>query len=189
MVAMRLLHVTHQYPPAIGGSEKYIADLSEELVRRGHQVDVFTSRSLDYHSWRNELGPHEVCNGVNVYRFRSMERRDVHWRMLHHGARRYWQTRATRHESLMFLGGGPLCPGMFRQLLVRAGDYDLVHLNCLVYAPAAYGYLAARRWAVPTIITPHAHSEQEVTYGLVTNARSCAAVTTFWPSRRPSATF
>ena len=34
-MAMRLLHVTQRYPPAIGGAEKYIADLSEELVRRG----------------------------------------------------------------------------------------------------------------------------------------------------------
>jgi len=163
---MRVLHVTHQYPPAIGGSERYIADLSEGLARRGHQVDVFTSRSLHYESWRNELGPFEARNRVNVYRFRSVQRRDFHWRMLHFGARHYWQTRARRYELLMFLGGGPLCPGMFWRLLAQAPRYDLIHLNCLVYAPVAYGYLAARRRGVPVIVTPHAHSEQEVTYGL-----------------------
>ena len=163
---MRVLHVTHQYPPAIGGSEKYIADLSEELVRRGHQVDVFTSRSLDYHTWRNELGPFEVQNGVNVYRFRSMQRREFHWRMLHYAARRYWRTRARRHGFLMFLGGGPLCPGMFRQILTQAACYDLIHLNCLVYAHVAYGYVAAQMRGVPVVLTPHAHMEQEVTYGI-----------------------
>jgi glycosyltransferase involved in cell wall biosynthesis len=163
---MRILHVTHQYPPAIGGSEKYIADLSEELVRRGHQVDVFTSRSLDYHTWRNELGPFEIRKGVNIHRFRSVQRRAYHWRMLHFGARRYWQTRARRHEMLMFLGGGPLCPTMFARLLADAPRYDLVHLNCLVYAPVAYGYAAARLRRVPVLVTPHAHREQEVTYGL-----------------------
>lgn len=163
---MRILHVTHQYPPAIGGSEKYIADLSEELVRRGHQVDVFTSRSLDYHTWRNELGPSEIRHGVGVFRFRSVRRRAFHWRMLHLGARRYWQTRALRHEMLMFLGGGPLCPTMFGKLLADAPKYDLVHLNCLVYAPVAYGYAAARLRRVPVLVTPHAHREQEVTYGL-----------------------
>ena len=160
---MRLLHVTHQYPPAIGGSEKYIADLSEELVRRGHKVDVFTSRSLDYQSWRNELDPFEKRNGVNVYRFRSLERRAVQWWMLHYGARKYWRTRARRHELLVFLGGGPLCPGMFARLVSQVSRYDLVHLNCLVYAPVAYGYAAARRLGVPTVLTPHAHPEQEVT--------------------------
>ena len=98
--AMRVLHITHQYPPAIGGSEKYIADLSEELVQRGHQVDVFTSRSLDYQSWRNELGPFEVRHGVGVSRFRSLQRRALQWRMLHFGISRYWRTRARRHDEI-----------------------------------------------------------------------------------------
>lgn len=163
---MRVLHVTHQYPPAIGGSEKYIADISEELVRRGHQVDVYTSRSLDYHSWRNELSPFEIREGVGVYRFRSVQRRKLHWEMLHFGLQRYWRDRARRYEPLIFLGGGPLCPGMFWQLMIRARDYDLIHLNCLVYAPAGYGYAAARQRGVPVVVTPHAHAEQEVTYGI-----------------------
>lgn len=163
---MRILHVTHQYPPAIGGSEKYIADLSEELIVRGHQVDVFTSRSVDYQTWRNDLDSFEVQNGVNVHRFRSVRRRAFHWHMLHFGARRYWQTHAMRHEALMFLGGGPLCPGMFWQLLTRVHEYDLVHLNCLVYSHVAYGYWAARWRRTPVIVTPHAHAGQEVTYNI-----------------------
>lgn len=163
---MRVLHVTHQYPPALGGSERYIADLSEELVRRGHQVDVYTSRSLDYHTWRNELAPFEVRNGVNVYRFRSVRRRRLHWRMLHFGARNYWRTHARGYELPIFLGGGPLCPGMFWRLLARVPRYDLVHLNCLVYAPVAYGYVAARMRGVPVMVTPHAHAEQAETYGI-----------------------
>ena len=161
---MRVLHVTHQYPPAIGGSERYIADISEELARRGHQVDVLTSRSLDYHSWRNELGPFEVRNGVNVRRFRSIRRHKYVWQLLKRGIEGYVRTRARRYEALFFLGGGPLCPGMFTWLLAHASRYDLVHLNCLVYAPAAYGYAAARLRGVPAVVTPHAHSEQEVTY-------------------------
>lgn len=161
---MRVLHVTHQYPPAIGGSERYIADLSEELVRRGHQVDVFASRSVDFHTWRNELQPFEVRNGVNVYRFRSVQRREAHWRMLHWSGRRYWQSRTWTYEPLLFLSGGPLCPGMFWQLLSRGARYDLIHLNCLVYAHVAYGYFAGHLRGVPLVLTPHTHAEQEVTY-------------------------
>ncbi len=163
---MRVLHVTHQYPPALGGSERYIADISEELVRRGHQVDVFTSRSLDFHTWCNELAPFEVRNGVNVHRFRSVQRRQAYWQVLHFGARRYWQSRARLYELLIFLGGGPLCPGMFWNLLSRGASYDLIHLNCLVYAPVAYGYAAARVRGVPVVTTPHAHAEQEITYNV-----------------------
>lgn len=163
---MRVLHVTHQYPPAIGGSEKYIADLSEELVSRGHQVDVFTSRSLDYHTWKNELGPREKVNGVNVYRFRSMRRTDFVWRVLHWSQSRYWRTRSRVYEPFILFGSGPSCPGMFAAMLSRLPQYDLAHLNCLVYSHVTYGYLAARWRDVPVIVTPHVHTNQEVTYGI-----------------------
>lgn len=163
---MRLLHVTHQYPPAIGGSEKYIADISEELAARGHQVDVFTSRSRDYRSWRNELPGFEHRAGVNVYRFRSLRRREYVWRILHFGLWHYWQTRARRWEPFIFFGGGPLSPGMFWQIILRGRQYDLIHLNCLVYAHVAYGYWAARLLNLPVVVTPHAHAEQETTYNI-----------------------
>ena len=163
---MRFLHVTHQYPPAIGGSEKYIADLSEEMVRRGHEVDVFTSRALDFHTWENELSPFEQLNGVNVYRFRAMQRRPWVWRVLHFGLRNYWRTRARRYEPFIFFGGGPLSPGMAWTMLTQGRDYDLIHLNCLVYGHVAYGYWIARRLGVPVVVTPHAHAAQEESYNI-----------------------
>lgn len=163
---MHVLHVTHQYPPAIGGSERYIADLSEELAARGHQVDVFTSRSLDYHTWKSELGPYEHVNGVNVYRFRSMRRTWFVWRVLRWSLGHYWKTHSRWAEPFILFGGGPLCPGMFASLLSRLPRYDLVHLNCLVYSHVIYGYLAARWRNVPVVVTPHAHIGQEATYGV-----------------------
>jgi glycosyltransferase involved in cell wall biosynthesis len=163
---MRLLHVTQRYPPAIGGAENYIADLSEELVRRGHQVDVLTSRALDFHTWRNELPPFERLNGVNVYRFRSIQRREWVWKVLHFGLRNYWRTWSRRYEPFILFGGGPISPGMFWAMLMRGRRYDLFHLNCLVYSHVAYGYWAARRLNVPVVVTPHAHAGQEVTYNI-----------------------
>lgn len=163
---MRVLHVTHQYAPALGGAEKYMVDLSEELARRGHQVDVMTSRALDFHTWRNELPAFERRNGVDVYRFRSLRRRDWVWAVLNFGLRRYWPRRRRRYEPLIFFGGGPLAPGLLWAMLTRRHRYDLIHLNCLVYGHVAYGYWAARRRGIPVVVTPHAHASQEVTYNL-----------------------
>ncbi len=163
---MRILHVTHQYPPAIGGSERYIADLSEELVARGHQVDVFTSRSLDYNTWKNELPARGHVNGVNVYRFRSMRRTKLVWAVLHWSLDRYWATGARGYEPLILFGGGPLCLGMLRGILAGGRRYDLVHLNCLVYSHVWYGYWAARQVGLPVVLTPHVHAEQKATYAL-----------------------
>ena len=163
---MRFLHVSHQYPPAIGGSEKYIADLSEALAARGHQVDVFTTRATDYHSWRSELPPFERRNGVAVYRFNSFRRRGYMWRMLHFGLRNYWRTRSARYEPFIFWGGGPNSMGMVWAMWQRAKQYDLIHLNCLVYTHVVYGYWIAKKLGLPVVVTPHAHIEQEQTYNI-----------------------
>ena len=163
---MRVLHVTHQYPPAIGGAERYIADLSKDLVRRGHQVDVFTSRARNYRTWRNELSGYERQNGVSVYRFRSLERRAWVWHMLRWGLQGYQHSRSKMYQPFIFLGSGPLCPGMFGAMMNRCHEYDLVHLSCIVYSHVAYGFAAARRRRVPVVVTPHAHIEQPHTYGI-----------------------
>jgi glycosyltransferase involved in cell wall biosynthesis len=161
---MRLLHVTHQYRPAVGGAEQYIVNLSEELARRGHRVTVFTSRSLDYRSWRNELPTSESLDGVSVHRFSGFARGARTWRMLDYGYRHYWRTRSRLYEPLIFLGNGPVCPGLFWTLLRQADNYDVVHINNLHYAHAATAYAAARWRRLPVVITPHIHTEQPVTY-------------------------
>lgn len=161
---MRPLHVTHQYRPAIGGAERYMTDLSEELVRRGHHVVVYTSRSTDYVTWHSTLPPLEQLDGVEVYRFSSLVRRGYTWRALDFGLRNYRRTRARRYEPFILLGNGPLCPGLFFNLLRHGRRFDLVHLNSLHYAHTAYGYLAARLRGLPVVVTPHVHMEQDETY-------------------------
>src|SRR5262245_53407802 len=118
---MRVLHVTHQYYPAIGGAEQYITDLSEALASRGHRVDVFTRCSRDYHTWRSALPSFEQINGVNVYRFRSIERRAHTWLLLRWGNDHYWQAKSRLFEPLIFYGNGPICPQMFLAILRYAG--------------------------------------------------------------------
>jgi glycosyltransferase involved in cell wall biosynthesis len=161
---MRLLHVTHQYRPAIGGAEKYIINLSEELARRGHQVDVFTSRSVDYRTWRNELPRSEQLDGVNVHRFNSLPRTRLTWRALRYGLENYWRAGAHRYEPFIFYGNGPVCPAMFTAILRHAHRYDLMHINNLHYAHALIAHTAGRLRGLPIIITPHVHAEQKETH-------------------------
>lgn len=163
-MTLRLLHVTHQYHPAIGGAERYITDLSEALVRRGHHVDVFTTRSRDFHTWRSELPVFETINGVNVHRFPSWVRGPGAWRLLGHGLRGYAQSRSPLFEPLVFFGNGPVSPQLFWAILRGARRYDLVHINQLHYAHAWTAYQAARLRNLPIVVTPHIHVEQPQTY-------------------------
>lgn len=65
---MRILMLTQFYPPVIGGEERHVANLSRELVSRGHEVSVATLRHHD-------LPEFELLQGVRLHRVRgSMQR-------------------------------------------------------------------------------------------------------------------
>ena len=63
---MKILQVIRQYHPAIGGAERFVADLSIRLAARGHQVEVVTLNKR----WRDglRLPDHEIINGIPVHR-------------------------------------------------------------------------------------------------------------------------
>jgi glycosyltransferase involved in cell wall biosynthesis len=161
---MRLLHVTHQYRPAIGGAEQHITAISEELVQRGHHVTVATSRSRDYLTWKNELPAGEVLSGVHVRRFRSATRGEKTLHLQDWAYTRYWKGRARCLEPIIFWCNGPVCPGLFGHVLREGPNYDLVHINHLHFAHAALAFHAARRRRLPIVTTPHIHLDQALTY-------------------------
>lgn len=60
---MKLIHVTPFFLPYFGGIEYYIYYVSRELVKRGHSVSVYTSRTTP------NLPEREYMDGVLVRRF------------------------------------------------------------------------------------------------------------------------
>ena len=64
---MRILHITPDYYPAMGGGEIHIKELSERLARRGHDVTVLALNSRGL-SDGSRLRPREVVNRVKVVR-------------------------------------------------------------------------------------------------------------------------
>lgn len=60
---MRIAEVTPRYHPYIGGVETVVKQISEEMIKQGHQVDALTIDPLNNNP---EL---EVINGVTVRRF------------------------------------------------------------------------------------------------------------------------
>jgi glycosyltransferase involved in cell wall biosynthesis len=163
---MRLLHVTHQYWPAIGGSEKYITDVSEALARRGHDINVITTRSRDYLTWTNSLPRAERSGGVSVRRFDSLRRSPRILRMMEWGFGHYWRRMQRRYEPFIFLGSGPISPGLYGAVRSQASGHDVVHINQLHYSHAYTAFVAARAAGRPIVLTPHLHAEQRETWDI-----------------------
>lgn len=62
---MRILMLTQFYRPINGGEERYVRDLSRELVARGHDVAVATL-------WQEGTPAFEDDGGVRIYRMRGL---------------------------------------------------------------------------------------------------------------------
>ncbi|WP_135854429.1 glycosyltransferase family 4 protein [Halorussus salinus] len=62
---MKILQVTPRYPPHTGGVETHVAEISERLAARGHDVTVFAADADE------ELPRRETRDGVRVRRFRG----------------------------------------------------------------------------------------------------------------------
>ncbi|MER3513402.1 MAG: glycosyltransferase family 1 protein [Chloroflexota bacterium] len=72
---MRILHVVQRYWPGVGGAEKHLQEISERLVRDGHEVTVYTTDAGDFqYLWDGRKTSletlEEVHNGVTIRRFR-----------------------------------------------------------------------------------------------------------------------
>ena len=70
---MRILMPTIYFPPRIGGIENHVYYLARELVRRGHSVDIVTTRT-------EKASPaSETMDGIRVERIHSFGKHPVGW--------------------------------------------------------------------------------------------------------------
>lgn len=169
---MRILSVIHQYPPAIGGSETLCALLSEELVRRGHVVEVATTRSKDINSLEPVLPKRECINGVDVYRYRCAQRSRATWHLLAMGNRLRQTWLALAGEALVIAGTGPIAPGIVKHIVANHKRYDLIHVQTLPFAHVACSVIASRMMGIRTAVTPHIHIEHPNDFDLALSRRA-----------------
>ena len=130
---MRILYAVHGYKPAyrIGGPILSVSATAENLVRKGHQVTVFTTNSnLDQDLDVPVDRPIDV-NGVEVWYFR---RKDV--------IQQYLPFVPYLSKSIGFL----YCPRMKAELARHVPRVDVVHTHQPFIYPT---YAAAQRLSSP----------------------------------------
>lgn len=114
------------YPPRTGGIESQVGDLARQLVRAGHEVEVFTATS----GAKGEHGGHvEVVDGIRVHRM------------------------GLRLPGGIPVN--PLAPPEVRARL-RHSAFDVVHVHLGVVSPFAWDMARmATGMGVPTALTFH----------------------------------
>jgi glycosyltransferase involved in cell wall biosynthesis len=125
---LRILHIVPTYYPAVryGGPIRSVHGLAAALVRRGHEVHVYTT-SVD---GDKDLEVRSDCavdmDGVSVSYFHVPMLRRLFW-----------------------------APALERRLRESVGDFDIVHLHSVFLWPTWAAARAARRAGVPYVVTPH----------------------------------
>src|SRR5215470_13448860 len=131
---MRLIELTDMYPPVIGGLERFVALLSEELARRGHEVHVVTSAVPG-------APAAETSAGVTVHRFPLLYQRMA--------------PRLSRDAARPFHPPAP--DPLFRRSLaevVLEVKPDVIH----AHAWSVFSCLARTFPRVPVMVTAHDYS-------------------------------
>ena len=124
---MKILQVIAAFYPAqaYGGTVEVAYRLSKELVRRGHEVTVYTSDSLDkYHRQKSRVSE---IDGIKIYYFKTLNNRLA------------WTHR------LIFT------PGILPQLRREINSFDIVHLHSYYTFLNIATHHYAKRYGIPYI--------------------------------------
>jgi len=184
---MKILYVVQRYGEKIvGGSEAACRMFSEELVKRGHEVEVLTSCAHSYIDWADEYDPGtELINGVQVHRLPVVEKRTeqdfgrFHPHVMSHPASLplFEQQRWAR---IM----GPQLLGQRRWLLQNHSRFDVAVFMTYLYTTTTSG-LPTLSNLLPTILQPTAHDEPPAYVSLFKSLfRQADALLYFTPEER-----
>ncbi|MEE9488967.1 MAG: glycosyltransferase family 4 protein [Thermoplasmata archaeon] len=120
-----------RFPPAPGGAETHVHSISKELVKRGHDVTVFTSDLYTETPFVRLTDVPDTTDGIRVKRFRA-------------------------HTM-----GGEMHYVLVPSLLWRSirEKVDVVHAHSYGYFHVNAAFLMRRLRGVPFVFTPHFHPE------------------------------
>jgi len=125
---MRILVLSHEYPPIGGGGSRVVQDLSRGLVRLGHEVQIITAH------WK-DLPREEIQDGVVIHRLSS-------------GRTQPFRAGLTAMACFVLAGGWAALR------LVRAWKPDVIHVHFAVPNGAA-ALVVSRLTGVPYVLTAH----------------------------------
>ncbi|QYZ78451.1 glycosyltransferase [Methanofollis formosanus] len=127
---MKILQVISSFPPAYsyGGAVKVSYEVSKELTKRGHEVTVFTTDTLNSQSRINESVTH--MEGINICRFRNLS-----------------NNLAAKNLAI--------APGMALSLRKIVKEFDVVHIHEYRSFQAIATCHYAKKYNIPYVLQPH----------------------------------
>jgi glycosyltransferase involved in cell wall biosynthesis len=128
---MNILQITPYFYPAMayGGPSRTVYELSKSLVRRGHEVTVFTTDSLDKNSRIEIKDFPSYFDGLEVYYFKNLSN-SLAW------------------NQQLFISSG-----MLKHLKNHVINSDIVHLNMYRTFQNVAAHYYCKKYGIPYVIS------------------------------------
>lgn len=136
---MKLAFVIQRYGVEIaGGAELHCRWLAERLARR-HEVEVITTRALDYLEWKNHYpGGTSVVNGIPVHRHNVRRTRSAReFASLCNVC--FYEPHTRDEEEAWVRANGPYSPALVDAVAGARERFDRFFFYCYRYYPSYYG--------------------------------------------------
>lgn len=155
---MHVLFLIHRYPPAVGGSERFVQEMARRVVADGHQATVYTSNALDVEAlWQRACT--KLPSGVEDDEGARVERFEARVLPLHGPVSRLAEAVPWDPIGLTLAPPGLVLPDLWRAVAAARG-FDLVHASA--YPSLMYlGSVAARSSGAGLILMPCSHPGSE----------------------------
>ncbi len=153
--------VNQRYGLEVNGGSEYYTRLIAERLTAEYEVDVITTKALDYTTWENHYtADSEDINGVHVHRFpveklRSEDFNEFNGKYLSSGKK------DTETEKIWFEKQGPYCPEAVEFIRENYDNYDVFIFVTYLYYLTVMGL---PKVADKAVFIPTAHEEPFIHY-------------------------
>jgi glycosyltransferase involved in cell wall biosynthesis len=129
---MKILTIINAFPPAwqAGGPVRATYEICRELVKRNHEVVVYTTDVYSRHLWSEYEENPTVMEGISVYRFKNL-------------------SDALARKNM------PIALGMMSSLEKSMREFDIVHAHLYRCFQAVQVHHYAKKYGVPYILQAH----------------------------------
>lgn len=152
----RVCFVVQRYGLEVNGGAELLCRQLAELMNTLYDIDVVTTKAIDYMSWKNEYGSSkETINGVSVLRF-PVEKERVREKFDEINGR-FLQGRLPVSEEQRWIDEqGPYTPELIEYIRKYKNEYAVFVFFTYLYYPTVMGIREVQEKA---IVLPFAHDE------------------------------
>ena len=128
---MKILMVVASYSPAFGGPTTVIKALTKELVKRGHEISIYTSDNFDGSSRVQESGKTVEIDGVKVTYFKNIS------------------------NKLAYNHNIYVSPMLAKEARNNLKKFDIIHFHGFRTFQSIVVHYYAKKYGVPYILQAH----------------------------------